>query len=165
MKTNTTPVEIKAITAALATLYKHPFSSQSCDPKYNAQRNLRGLTHYVDDDTLRFHHSRICSTSALHGGLLFRVTCSDALDMHNTKRGFRSAVFDLFGTTVSRPDLEHASKTSDKAIQVSNEQEIDLVKHYTQAIEEQKRQAQERVNEFQLAADAMPVSATMEAAV
>ena len=136
MKTNNTEAQIKSIVAALSKLHKRTFDYKSGDPKGNAQRNLSGLTHYVDDNTLRWHHSRIVSTAHLHGGLLFRVTCSDALDMNNTKRGFRSVVFDVFGTVISRPDLEHTHKTSDKAIKASNEEEIDLVKHYRTALEE-----------------------------
>lgn len=31
------------------------YREQGNNPKYHAQRNLQGRTHYVDDDTLRFH--------------------------------------------------------------------------------------------------------------
>ncbi len=141
MKTTATEEQIKNIIAAISSIYIYPFRQESGDPKYNAQRNLSGRTHYVDDDTLRFHKSRICSTSHLCGGLLFRVTCSDALDMHNTKRGFRSVVFDVFGTTVSRPSLENAHKTSAQAIKASQNEELDLVAHYRAALQEKLKLA------------------------
>lgn len=134
MKTTTTDEEIKAIIAALAKLHLRPFGYESGDSKYNAQRNLRGKTHYVDDETLRWHKSRVCSAGHLHGGLLFRITTSDALDMNNTRRGFRVVVFDVFGTTIYRPKLEEAFSTSQAAFKASEKQEIDLVKHYEEAI-------------------------------
>lgn len=140
MRTTTTPEAIKAIIAALAKIHVRPFGCESGDPKYNAQRNLSGKTHYVDDDTLRFHKSRVLSAQAIHGGLLFRIITSDALDMHNTKRGFRAVVFDVFGTTIDRPKLEEATATKQAALNLSERQEIDLVIHYQCAIQSELRQ-------------------------
>src|SRR5260221_260794 len=74
-----------------------------------------GRTHYVDDDTLRFHKSRVLSACVHDGGLLFSIVTSDALDMHNRSRGFRYVIFDVFGTVLVRPDLENAFKSSEKA--------------------------------------------------
>lgn len=147
MKASNTEQEIKLLIEALAKLHVRPFGHESSDPKYNAQRNLAGKTHYVEDDTLRFHHSRVLGTRVLHGGLLFRVTCSDALDMHNTKRGYRCAVFDVFGTTVSRPDLEHAKSSKQAAINASEAETIDLVKHYREAINSKIYWAQQTITE------------------
>lgn len=80
--------------------------------KYNAQLNLEGRTHYVDDSSLRFHHARIIYTNDYKNGLIFGLIESVALDMNNTKRGFRYVLFDLFGNVVSRVDLEDSFKTS-----------------------------------------------------
>lgn len=91
------------------------YRNESSDPKNNAQRNLCGRTHYVDDDTLRYHKSRIISARHTDGGLLFAIVTSDALDMNNSRRGFRYVIFDLFGTVLSRCELEHARRTSDQA--------------------------------------------------
>lgn len=91
------------------------YQIESSDPKCNAQRNLCGRTHYVDDDTLRWHKSRVMLTRVIDGGLLFAIVTSDALDMNNTKRGFRYVIFDIFGTVLDRPKLENAFHTSDKA--------------------------------------------------
>jgi hypothetical protein len=85
------------------------------NPKINAQRNLAGRTHYVDDDTLRFHKSRVISARAVDDGLLFAIVTSDALDWNNTRRGYRYVVFDVTGRVVSRVDLEDAFKTSRQA--------------------------------------------------
>tara|TARA_R110000787_G_C13314996_1_gene435868 strand:+ start:365 stop:886 length:522 start_codon:yes stop_codon:yes gene_type:complete len=83
--------------------------------KYNAQRNLQGRSHYATDETLRFHHSRILNSNAILDGLFFKIVESVALDMHNTKRGFRVVVFDLFGNTVERKDLDQSFKTKKAA--------------------------------------------------
>jgi hypothetical protein len=81
----------------------------------NAQRNLCGRTHYVDDDTLRCRKSRVISTRVIDGGLLFAIVTSDALDMNNTRRGFRYVVFGLFGNVLARTEMFQACRTSDKA--------------------------------------------------
>lgn len=91
------------------------YCNESSNPKWNAQRNLSGRTHYVDDETLRWHKSRVLSARHTDNGLLFAIVTSDALDMNNTKRGFRYVIFDLFGTVLSRVTLEEAFKTSEAA--------------------------------------------------
>lgn len=138
MKIKNTSEEISALVAALKPLHAKLFTSESCDPKYNAQRNLAGRTHYVEDDTLRWHKSRVLASGHQHEaqGLLFQITESVALDMHNTKRGTRCVVFDVFGTTVYHPSLEECHKGSTAAEKACREAEIDLVAHYRQAMEE-----------------------------
>ena len=91
------------------------YRNESSDAKQNAQRNLCGRTHYVDDDTLRWHKSRVLATRVVDGGLLFAIITSDAMDMANTKRGFRYVVFDVFGNVISRVDLESSFRTRDQA--------------------------------------------------
>jgi hypothetical protein len=91
------------------------YKNEASDPKLNAQRNLMGRTHFVDPDTLRFHKSRVIACHITDGGLLFALITSDALDWHNTKRGFRYTVFDLFGTVVASVKLEDAYKTRAQA--------------------------------------------------
>lgn len=92
------------------------YRDESSNAKWDAQRNLSGRTHYVDDDTLRFHKSRILNTYVVDGGLLFALIESCALDMHNTKRGFRFVVFDVFGTVLERAGLDDTYSTSQAAI-------------------------------------------------
>jgi hypothetical protein len=117
------------------------YRSESSDPKINAQRNLCGRTHYVDEETLRFHKSRVLSARATDNGLLFAIVTSDAMDMHNRKRGFRYSIFDLFGTVLSRPDLENAFSKSDKATKAmwAALNEIDAKAVTLAAIEESER--------------------------
>ena len=95
-----------------AKLYRH----ESTDATRNAQENLRGRTHYADPDTLRWHKARILSSRDIWCGAGFMVVESVSLDWDNTKRGFRFAVFDVFGTVIERADLEHTFSSKDKAI-------------------------------------------------
>lgn len=147
MITNTTSQEIETIIAALDRIHVLPFAQESGDPKYDAQRNLRGKTHYVDDETLRFHKSRVLSSARLHNGLLLRIMTSDALDPDNRSRGFRAVVFDVFGTVIERPTLAEAKSTKAAALKDSQARTIDLAAHYRAAIESQiqwkEREAQE----------------------
>lgn len=159
MKTTTTPEQIQSIIGALEKLHIHPFQHESCDAKRDAQANLRNKTHYVDDETLRWHKSRVLSTAPLHEGLLFRITCSDAMDMHNTKRGFRSVVFDAFGTTIDRCGLEDAASTKHMAIKRSDMEEIDLVAHYRDAIARELKNREQAAQDYQAALLAMPSAA------
>lgn len=91
------------------------YRNRSGYPKPNAQENLMGRTHYVDDDTLRWHKSRIISARATDNGLLFAIVTSDALDMNNTRRGFRYVIFDVFGHVLARTELEKAYRRSEQA--------------------------------------------------
>jgi hypothetical protein len=153
MKTTTTAEQIETIIAALRKINIYPFRQEQSDPKYNAQRNLNGKTHYVDDDTLRFHKSRVLSSYHLRGGLLFRIITSDALDMHNAKRGFRAVVFDVFGTTIYRPKLEDATKTRDAAFNASERETIDLLAHYREAIAGELKRREDSAKELREAAE------------
>ena len=121
----------------------HKYKQESSNPKWNAQRNLQGRTHYVDDDTLRWHKSRILSTKITDDGLLFALIESCAADPENRSRVFRYAIFDIFGTVIERPDLENsfkrheqANKAMWKALNI-----IDAQEHTLKAIEEQKERA------------------------
>lgn len=86
-------------------------------PLINAQDNLMGRTHYVDPQSLRYHHSRIISAWPSANGLLYIIIESCALNYDNTRRGFRYVVFDLFGSVVARPDLDDCFATSKRARQ------------------------------------------------
>ena len=83
--------------------------------KANAQDNLRGVSHYVDDSTLRYFKSRICDATEIMDGLFFKIVESVALDMHNTERGYRVVVFDVFGEIVERASLDDCYKTRKQA--------------------------------------------------
>ena len=117
------------------------FDDQSYDPEYNAQRNLEGRTHYVDDATLRCFRSRILLTAINADGLLFGLVESVSLNPDHTARGFRSVVFDLFGTIINRKGLDDCRKTRAAAEKDMRRtmQSVDALAHTLTAIDEQKR--------------------------
>ena len=109
-----------------------------------------GRTHYVDDDTLSWHKSKVLSARATGDGLLFAITTSDALDMHNTKRGFRYVIFDLSGHVLGRPDLEHTFKRHEQATKAmwAELNAIDASAVTVQAIERAEKQHAREMGEL-----------------
>jgi hypothetical protein len=100
-------------------------------PKHEAQEALRGRTHYVDDSTLRYFHARITAARPIMQGLFFEIMESSSRDMHNTARGFRVVVFDVFGETVYRPSLDDMKSTSTAARKAYDKDfTIDAAAHY-----------------------------------
>ena len=91
------------------------YRAESENPKLNAQRNLAGRTHYVDDATLKCFKSRILESGSGDGGLIFYLLESVALDLDNTQRGYRPVIFDVFGGVISRVSLSDCFKTSREA--------------------------------------------------
>lgn len=130
-------MENNEIANAISGLNLGLFGYKSCYPKYNAQENLRGKSHFVDDETLRFFGSRISRASETCSGLLFYVVESSYLDMNKTKRGFRYAVFDLFGNEVARQSLDEALPTSERAYKAMYDRinSLDVAEHYRQALQ------------------------------
>jgi len=96
-----------------ARLFENRYYSKG---KANAQDNLRGVSHYVDDSTLQYFKSRICDATEIMNGLFFKIVESVALDMHSTERGYRVVVFDVFGSiVVGRASLDDYYKTRKQA--------------------------------------------------
>ena len=85
------------------------------NPTDCAQDQLQGRTHYADPSTLRFFHARILSARPVFDGLFYWITESCSLDPDNERRGYRVVLFDLFGETVYRPDLNGCRKTRSAA--------------------------------------------------
>jgi hypothetical protein len=133
------------------------FRTESSDEKTNAQRNLMGRTHYVDDDGLRFHKSRIISTAIADDGLLFAIVESYAVDYQNTRRAYRPVVFDIFGTVLSRVDLEDGYKSSKSARKAMWDvlNGIDAKAHTLKAIDAQEKRFIEECEEMRAKVRAM----------
>ena len=135
----------------------------------NAQENLGGRTHYADAGTLRFHKSRILSARPIMSGAFFLIIESCALDMHNTRRGFRAVLFDLLGETVYRPTLEECRRTREQA---SADfwawcNQFDELGHYRDAMNERADRHAREIVELQAAAAelaAMQDAAELQAA-
>ena len=135
------------------------YREESGNAKWNAQRNLSGHTHYTDDDTLRYFKARILSSRVVDNGLLFALVESVALDPENRRRGYRYAIFDVFGTVLERPKMEDAYKSSKAATKAmwAALNEIDAKAHTLQAIERQKRQQAEELEHLAVKVRALGV--------
>jgi len=154
MKTKNTEAQLTALAKALEETGERLFrTNYRSNAKYEAQSHLIGKTHYVDDDTLRFHHGRISSCAVLCGGLVLKLHCTDALDMHNTKRGHRIVLFDIFGDTIWRPELEQATATAKQAEKFFESVELDIVKHYGDVLSRRMSEARSNVAAIELAMD------------
>jgi hypothetical protein len=103
------------LTKALNKAGVHLFTDKSSYPLNNAQQNLKGRTHYVDDDTLRYFKSKILESNIIAGGAFFYVIESTSLDMNHSKRGFRYVLFDVFGSVIDRVNLDESWRTKDQA--------------------------------------------------
>ena len=113
------------------------YKRESSDPKRDAQRNLCGRTHYVDDDTMRYFRSRVLSAHAVDDGLLYAIVESASGDMHHHTRIYRYVIFDLFGRVIERPEIEASWKSSAPAEKAMWRalNAIDAIAHTRAAIE------------------------------
>lgn len=127
------------------------FECNGYHAKTTAQRNLNGKTHYVDDDTLRYHKSRILDCYDVNHGTLFALIESCALDMYNTRRGFRFVVFDLAGQTLGRASLEETFKSNKAATAAMWDwlNDFDVVTHYKDKLRDEIRRDENRIAEMQ----------------
>ena len=91
------------------------YKQESSNPKLNAQINLSGRTHYVEDHILHYHHARVLASGHTSDQLLFYIIESCAADHLNRTRVTRGVVFDVFGNVVYRPSLEDSFKNLDQA--------------------------------------------------
>lgn len=138
------------------------YDSKSYRAKYNAQANLEGRTHWASDSNLKFFGCRISSAHETENGLLFYVIESSFLDFHNTKRGFRYAIFNLFGECVSRLGVDDAFGTSAQAKKAMYKalDSFDTVEHYKKALESIARQADREANQARQAITEITEEAT-----
>lgn len=155
MKLHNSDDQLNAIAKAIRSMNVRLFDCKSCDPKYNAQSNLDGITHYADDDTLRFFHGRVLASREYAGGLLFGITESVSKDMNNQERGFRCVVFDVFGTVIYRPELDEMKTTRKAAEKARDAFEIDLAAHYSEAIAGKINRAKWELEEMEKAYEAI----------
>ena len=147
---NITQLDNNEIAKIISSLNLGLFNYKSSDAKYNAQQNLAGRNYFATDETLRYFGSRISRASETCSGLLFYVIESSYLNMEKTKRGFRYAIFDLFGHEVGRQSLDEAMSTSDKALKAMYDKlnTINVANHYRQALESQARQAERKAENY-----------------
>lgn len=90
------------------------FTRYCQNPKDMAQQNLWGLSHYCDDSTLRFHHSRVLECDIFGDGDYLCIIESYASNIENTERLYRYVIWDANGI-VERPELLSGWKTATTA--------------------------------------------------
>lgn len=91
------------------------YSDKSYDTKRNAQLNLDGRTHYVDDGTLSYFGGKILKATDLDNGLIFGIVESVKAVFNDQTRVYRPVFFDLYGNVIDRLDIEHSFKSSASA--------------------------------------------------
>ena len=131
--------------AGIARLY----DNKSSDPKNNAQLNLEGRNYFATDSTLRAFGSRINSAHSTASNLLFYVIESSYTNWEKTKRGFKYAIFDIFGEEVNRLSIAEAVSTSEKARKAmySFLNNFDVAEYYAQKLESIARKAEREAGE------------------
>jgi hypothetical protein len=132
---------MQAIIQALREANARPYQERYFrNAKDEAQEALQGRSHYVDDSTLRFHHSRITAARPIMEGLFFEIMESSSTDWNNNTRGFRVVVFDVFGQSVYHPKLEDMKKTSIAARNAYKKDfAIDPAAHYADKLQSRAR--------------------------
>ena len=116
-----------------------PFRSESGHPQWDAQRNLMGRTHYVDDDTLKGFKARILDAGLAHDGLTYWLIESVGSKPTDPRRNKRFVAFDVFGTClVGRNDWKATSAQCDK-LRHAWIDSFDAVAHTEQALRERAK--------------------------
>jgi len=73
------------------------FRQEHCHTaKYEAQRQLSGITHYVDDDTLKYFECRVLEVVFAEDGLTLGLITSQPNPM-TREREYRAIMFNVFG--------------------------------------------------------------------
>ena len=125
---------------------EHLYSHKSSDAKYNAQQNLSGRNYYATYETLRYFGARNSYARESCSGLLFLVVDSSYTNYEKTARGFRYAIFDIYGDEVARLDLDSAMKKSDSALKAAYKfiDNFDITAHYIEKISANGQRAQKQ---------------------
>jgi len=119
--------------------------SRFCDKSYSsctrdAQLNLEGRSHYCDESTLRYFHSRIVYAGDHFHGLIYAIIESVAIDHENKSRGFRYVLFDVLGTVIDRAPLDQCHRTGAQARKTMYAalNALDVLGHYRNVIASQR---------------------------
>lgn len=116
-----------------------------------AQRNLEGRSHYVDDSTMKAFVSRIHTANVMDDGLTFGIVESLQKTANPDEgRVFRPVIFDVFGNVIYRPDLEESFDTQKQAMSEFWKQadEIDPVKTTLDGAKQKQEAMQKELDKF-----------------
>jgi hypothetical protein len=123
------------------------------NPKHIAQDALIGLTHYVDDETLKFFKSKILEARPIFDGALFLIIESKSTDWEHRNRAFFPVVFDVFGDVIYRMDLEDGFKNKQKSLDAFKkwQSEFDLQGYYNERLNREIQQLKRETEKLELA--------------
>lgn len=149
MATARKPIDAPALAKIVQNAYSVNLFGRKCGDtaKEEAQKNLNGLTHYVDDGTLKLFHCRILSVKHSCAGLILGLIESAPRDHRNKSRGFRFVAFDVFGNSVMRQDIDSlfaSAKEAERAYYAWLDFEFDLAAHYKKIMQRDIAAAKEK---------------------
>lgn len=127
------------------------FQERSGFPLNQAQRNLDGKTHYVDEASLRSHVSKIHNVYVMDDGLILGMIESvQAGPSADDGRVYRPVFFDIFGGIIYRPDLQDSAKTLKKAQAEFWQQaeEVDAIEATTEGMKAKLQELERSVDDF-----------------
>ena len=119
--------------------------------KYSAQDSLAGITHYVDDTTLRYFKAKILRAKPIMDGAFYMILESGSMDFENSKRGFRVVVFDVFGDVIHRQSLEDMYSTSKQALKEFDKwtNSFDALAYYRERLARESKQLQKQAQQLE----------------
>lgn len=118
----------------------HPYKEHYMHERGDAQLNLSGRSHYVNDEALKYFKARINYARPHHGGLLYAIIESFECFVtgeDSEVRRHRGVVFDITGGIVYHPNGDESFKTS-KAAKVAMQSfldSFDSIKHTREALD------------------------------
>lgn len=128
------------------------FSDRVGLPLNQAQRNLEGRTHYVDDKTLASFVAKIHGVHVLEEGLLLGIIESVQKGPSAASgRVYRPVFFDVFGNEVARPSLEDSAPDLKKANAMfwQMADDIDIVESTLEGIETKRDNLQKEAGRYE----------------
>ena len=134
----------------LRTIGLYPFRSESGYAHYDAQRNLSGRTHYVDDDTLRGFRAKITDSGLAHDGLTYWIVESVRSKPSDIPGGhFRFVAFDVDGTVLTTRDVWHTSTAKARTHGVAWLAAHDATSHTHQLLADRAARAKREVAQIE----------------
>ena len=151
-----TPKQAEKIKKAMEALGVHKFQHRSSYTLPDAQQNLKPVTHYVDDETLRYFKARIvrswlpgeCGTES---GFLYAIVESLRKPGEEGNKTKRANVFDCFGSVIFQSEFQNSTEKAKKEVYAFLNG-LDLAGHYIGKI---KGEANRRVKSARLAMAAL----------
>lgn len=91
------------------------FRDRRSYPLPMAQDCLSGLTHYVDDETLRYFKAKIVSCRIVDGGRLLAIVERLPCDSFDGPRRSRFVIFNIAGDVINSDERETEYRTTEQA--------------------------------------------------